>query len=75
MDSLFIVAPIVCEGSVFGPCFVLQCNVISSFAIILVRTRELVALISLSWVVCSGLGLQRVILAIPGPEVIKLFSY
>ena len=26
-DSLFIVAPIVCGGYVFGPCFVMQCLV------------------------------------------------
>ena len=27
VDSLFIVAPIVCGGSVFGPCFDMQCLV------------------------------------------------
>ena len=24
VDSLFTVAPVVCEGSVFGPCFVIN---------------------------------------------------
>ena len=41
----FIVAPIVCAGSVFGSCFVIQCFGPSSFAIILMGTRELVAFI------------------------------
>ena len=40
VDLLFIVAPIVCGGSVFGSCFVIP----SSFAIILKGRGELVAL-------------------------------
>ena len=45
VDSLFIVAVIVCKGSVLIPCFVMQCNVISSFAIMLMRTRELLVVL------------------------------
>ena len=48
MESLFNVAPIICGGSVFCPCFVMDYLVFSSFAIILMRKRELVALLSLS---------------------------
>ena len=44
--SLFIVAHIVYGGSVFGPCFVMQyLSFLSSFVIILMRKRELVALL------------------------------
>ena len=45
---MFIVAPIVCGGSVFGSCFVIQYLCSSSFAITLVGKRELVALLKLS---------------------------
>ena len=45
VDLLFIVAPIICEGSVFGPCFVVQYLCPSSFAIILMGKTELVALL------------------------------
>ena len=46
-DSLFNVPPIVCLGSVFSPCFVMHAylSVLSSFAIILTRKREIVALL------------------------------
>ena len=47
VDLLFYVPPIVCRGSVLV--FVLVCiYVLSSFAIILTRKRELVALLLLS---------------------------
>ena len=36
-----------CVGSLFGPCFVMHYLVLSSFAIILTRKRELVALLCL----------------------------
>ena len=38
---LFIVAPIVCGGSVFSPCFVMQSvfSVLSSFAFIMTKKR------------------------------------
>ena len=42
---MFIVTPIVCGGSVFGPCSIIQYFVSSSFAIILTGKRELVALL------------------------------
>ena len=41
LDSLFIVASIVCVFPLFGPCF----SVLSSFVIILLRKRELVTLL------------------------------
>ena len=44
IDSLFIVAPIVCVGSVFGPCFVIQNLCPSSFAVILMGKGKLVYL-------------------------------
>ena len=47
VDSLFIVAPIVRGGSVFGPCFVIQ-YFMSLFCNHLERKRELVALLNLS---------------------------
>ena len=50
VDSLFIVAPIVRGGSVFGPCFAIQYLIPYSFEIILMGKRELVALLFL----CSG---------------------
>ena len=63
VDSLFIVAPIVCLGSVFGPCFVMQYfdSVLSSFAIILAGCFTLIVfLISFDckcavglWAVCD----------------------
>ena len=34
IDSLFIVAPIVCGGFVFGPCFVGQCLVSFKFLVL-----------------------------------------
>ena len=42
---LFIVDPVVCEG-MFGPCYVIQYLVpfLYSFAIILLRKRDMVAL-------------------------------
>ena len=49
MDVLFIVAPIVCGDSVFDPCFFLFSTLFpSSFAIILIGKKELVALLQLS---------------------------
>ena len=46
VDSLFIATSIVCGGFVFGHCFVMQyLCVYSSFAIILLLKRELVALL------------------------------
>ena len=46
VDSLFIVAPIICGGSVFGPYFVMQyLSVLSSFAIFLMGKRKLIALL------------------------------
>ena len=49
VDSLFIVAPIVCGIFVFSPCFGnVVFSVLSSFAIISLRKRELVALLKLS---------------------------
>ena len=45
VDSLFIVSHIDYGASVFRPCFVIQCLCPSSFAIILVGKRELVALL------------------------------
>ena len=45
VDSSLIVSLIDYGGSVFGPCFVIQCLCPSSFAIILVGKRELVALL------------------------------
>ena len=45
VDSLLIVSHINYGGSVFGSCFVIQCLCPSSFAIILVGKRELVALL------------------------------
>ena len=45
VDSLFIVTPIGCGGSVFGPCFVYLYLCPSSFAIILMGKRGLVALL------------------------------
>ena len=45
VDSLFIVAPIICGGSVFGPCFYYAVlSVLSSFAVILMGKRYLVTL-------------------------------
>ena len=45
VDSLFYVSPIVCEGFMFGLCLVMQIrSVLSSFAIIFTRKRELIAL-------------------------------
>ena len=44
--DLIYVAPIVCGGSMFGPCFVIQyylCG-LYSFAIVMMRRRELVSL-------------------------------
>ena len=38
-DSLFIVAPIVCGGSVFGPCFVMQ-NLVPFLVLQWGRERE-----------------------------------
>ena len=46
MRCLSIVATIVCGGSVFGSCFVSQYFGPSSFAIILMGTRKLVALLN-----------------------------
>ena len=37
VDSSFIIAPY--AGSVFGPCFIMQC-ILSSFAIIMLEERE-----------------------------------
>ena len=48
VDAVSIVAPIVCWGTVFGTCSVVL-SILSSFAIILVRKRELVALLLLSF--------------------------
>ena len=50
VDSLFIVAPIICWGFMFGPCFVMQylVSLISNFAIISLGKSELVALLLLS---------------------------
>ena len=45
VDSSLIVSHIDYGGSVFGPCFVIQCLCPSSFAILLVGKRELVALL------------------------------
>ena len=45
VDSLFLFNPIVCGGSVFGPAFYAVLSVCSSFAIILMEKRELVALL------------------------------
>ena len=45
VGSMFMVTSIVCGGSVFGPRFVIQYFVSSSFAIILMGKRELVALL------------------------------
>ena len=48
---LILVAPIVCEGSVFVPCFVMHMQYSVSlfrFVIILMGKRELVALLYLS---------------------------
>ena len=46
--SLFIAAPIVCRGSVFCPCFVMQCLVfqfpVSSFVVISIGKGELINL-------------------------------
>ena len=42
---MFIVAPIVCGGSVFGPCFVIRYIMSSSVAITLMGETELVALL------------------------------
>ena len=44
VDSLFIVTPLVSHGFVFGPCFVML-YALSSFVIITLRRRELVALL------------------------------
>ena len=45
LENKSIVAPIVCWGSLFGPCFVINAviSVLDSFAIILMKMRELVA--------------------------------
>ena len=48
VDLFFVVAPIVCGGSVFGPCFVIHFLCRSGFAVILMRKRELFALFQLS---------------------------
>ena len=45
VDSSLIVSHIGYGGSVFGPCFVIQCLCPSGFAIIMVGKRELVALL------------------------------
>ena len=45
LTHCLLLLPSVCRGSVFGPCFVLAVlSVLSSFAIILMRKRELVTL-------------------------------
>ena len=44
VDSLFIVVPIVCGCSMVGPCFCYTVS-FSTFAIILLVKRELVALL------------------------------
>ena len=43
LNHCLILLPLVCGGSVFGLCFVMHC--FSSFAIILGRKGELVALL------------------------------
>ena len=45
--NCFYVHPIVCLGFVFNPCFVMHAflRVLSSFAIILARKRELISFI------------------------------
>ena len=54
-DSLIIVAFAICEGSKFGVCFVMQYfSVISSFKIILIRKRELVALFFIVFLMACG---------------------
>ena len=45
VDSLLSVAPIVCGGSVFDPCFYDVLCVLSSFSIILMGKREMGALL------------------------------
>ena len=76
VDSLFI-APIVCVGTVFCPCFVMQYKVLSRFAINLMGKRELVASLLLSFcclvtvsVLClfvtvAWVGQQCVIVVLP----------
>ena len=63
IDLLFIVAPAVCGDSLFGPCFVIQCLCHSSFAIILMGKRELVALLYLSSLCLVTVGVIRLFLA------------
>ena len=45
VDSLFIVAPIVCEGCVWSLFCCAVLSILSSFSIISLRKRELVALL------------------------------
>ena len=62
VDSLFIVAPIVCEGILFGPCFVMQ-YLVSFLVLLIILLRRESWLLVLCVLVVLLVGLKYVIVA------------
>ena len=57
-------APFVCVGSCVGPCFVVSSSVLSNFAIILLRKRELAALLQKCSCCHVAISVLRLLLAV-----------